>query len=161
MTIGKLSGQCDFGQKGQSYCNQRGQSCVAKRVKVAWLFHQAHTPFLEGFAWHKVWGVKQKKTMAKEQKTIYRVQFKEPPLNDDERTEFFFTSLAAIYDVFTAEQIGCRVNRLYNIGLPDGTPYDGKRCLITQEAIHSKAQKSPFTGWWWKQTPISRFKTWF
>ena len=39
MTIGKLSGQCDFGQKGQSYCNQRGQSCVAKRVKVAWLFH--------------------------------------------------------------------------------------------------------------------------
>ena len=42
MTIGKLSGQCDFGQKGQSYCNQRGQSCVAKRVKVAWLFH----PFL-------------------------------------------------------------------------------------------------------------------
>lgn len=60
--------------------------------------------------------------------------------------EFFFTSLAAIYDVFTAEQIGCKVNRLYNIGLPDGTPYDGKRCLITQEAIHSKAQKSPFTG---------------
>ena len=41
MTIGKLSGQCDFGQKGQSYCNQRGQSCVAKRVKVAWLFHSA------------------------------------------------------------------------------------------------------------------------
>ena len=40
MTIGKLSGQCDFGQKGQSYCNQRGQSCVAKRVKVAWLFHR-------------------------------------------------------------------------------------------------------------------------
>ena len=41
MTIGKLSGQCDFGQKGQSYCNQRGQSCVAKRVKVAWLFQLA------------------------------------------------------------------------------------------------------------------------
>ena len=41
MTIGKLSGQCDFGQKGQSYCNQRGQSCVAKRVKVAWLFQWA------------------------------------------------------------------------------------------------------------------------
>ena len=40
MTIGKLSGQCDFGQKGQSYCSQRGQSCVAKRVKVAWLFHK-------------------------------------------------------------------------------------------------------------------------
>lgn len=80
--------------------------------------------------------------MAKEKKTIYRVQFKEPPLNDDERTEFFFTSLVAIYEVFTAEQIGCKVNRLYNIGLPNGTPYNGKRCGISQEAIHSKSQKS-------------------
>lgn len=80
--------------------------------------------------------------MAKEKKTIYRVQFKEPPLNDDERTEFFFTSLAAIYEVFTAEQIGCKVNRLYNIGLPNGTPYNGKRCGISQEAIHSKSQKN-------------------
>lgn len=80
--------------------------------------------------------------MAKEKKTIYRVQFKEPPLNDDERTEFFFTSLAAIYEVFTAEQIGCKVNRLYNIGLPNGTPYNGRRCGISQEAIHSKSQKS-------------------
>ena len=49
MTIGKLSGQCDFGQKGQSYCNQRGQSCVAKRVKVAWLF-QEHRKEIEQFA---------------------------------------------------------------------------------------------------------------
>ena len=53
MTIGKLSGQCDFGQKGQSYCNQRGQSCVAKRVKVAWLFHAsvlwAKLPVTEAF----------------------------------------------------------------------------------------------------------------
>lgn len=45
-------------------------------------------------------------------RTIYRVRFKEPPQSGDERTEFFFTSLAAIYEVFTAEQIGCRVNRL-------------------------------------------------
>ena len=80
--------------------------------------------------------------MAKEQKTIYRVQFKEPPLNDDERTEFFFTSLAAIYDVFTAEQIGCRVNRLYNIGLPDGTPYDGKRCLKLRRRFTVRRKKA-------------------
>ena len=48
MTIGKLSGQCDFGQKGQSYCNQRGQSCVAKRVKVAWLFQGSQNPMYRG-----------------------------------------------------------------------------------------------------------------
>ena len=34
---------------------------------------------------------------------IYRVEFKEPPLlGVDERTEFYFHSLAAIYEVFTA-----------------------------------------------------------
>lgn len=94
--------------------------------------------------------VYQRQTGAKQQRkgmrTIYRVRFKEPPLSGDERTEFFFTSLAAIYEVFTAEQIGCKVSRLYNIGVPDGTPYDGKRCLITREAIHSKTQKKTFTG---------------
>lgn len=79
-------------------------------------------------------------------RTIYRVRFKEPPLSGDERTEFFFTSLAAIYEVFKAEQIGCRVNRLYNIGLPDGKPYRGRRCEISREDIHSKAQKAPNTG---------------
>lgn len=79
-------------------------------------------------------------------RTIYRVKFKEPPLSSDDRTEFFFTSLAAIYEVFMPEQIGCKVNRLYNIGVPDGKTYDGKRCQIFRETIHSKAQKAPNTG---------------
>lgn len=77
---------------------------------------------------------------------FYRVEFKEPPLTDDERTEFFFTSLAAIYEVFTPEQIGCKVNRLWNIGVTDGITYNGKRCLITREVVHSKAQKAPYSG---------------
>ena len=51
MTIGKLSGQCDFGQKGQSYCNQRGQSCVAKRVKVAWLFQEQYNAIVSLAEW--------------------------------------------------------------------------------------------------------------
>ena len=38
ITIGGLSGQYYFGQKGQSYCSQRRPSCLAKGVKVAWLF---------------------------------------------------------------------------------------------------------------------------
>lgn len=79
-------------------------------------------------------------------RTIYRVKFKEPPLNGDDRTEFFFTSLAAIYEVFNPDQIGCKVNRLYNIRLPDGQAYDGKRCQIFKETIHSKAQKTPYSG---------------
>jgi len=40
---------------------------------------------------------------------IYRVQFKEPPIQDDDRTDFFFSSLAAIYEQFTPGQVGCKV----------------------------------------------------
>ncbi|WP_055301322.1 hypothetical protein, partial [Bacteroides thetaiotaomicron] len=29
------------GQKGQSYYGQRGEFCLAKRVKVEWLFHRS------------------------------------------------------------------------------------------------------------------------
>ena len=70
---------------------------------------------------------------------IYRVEFKEPPLlGVDERTEFYFHSLAAIYETFTPEQIGCKVTRLWNIGVSNGNPYGGRRCRITRESILRK-----------------------
>lgn len=74
---------------------------------------------------------------------IYRVAFKEPPLSGDGRTEFYFHSLAAIYDTFTAEQIGCKVTRLWNIGVSDGNPYNGRRCRITREQILRKRRFKP------------------
>ena len=74
---------------------------------------------------------------------VYRVAFNDPPLTDDSRTEFFFTSLSAIYDTFTPEQIGCKVSRLYNIGVSDGTPYQGRLCQITREAVSRKAREKP------------------
>lgn len=75
---------------------------------------------------------------------IYRVEFKVPPLlGVDERTEFFFHSLAAIYEVFTAKQIGCKVTRLWNIGVSHGNPYEGRRCKITKERILRKTRNKP------------------
>lgn len=74
---------------------------------------------------------------------IYRVEFKEPPLSDDERTEFFFHGLSAIYEMFTAEQIGCKVTRLWNIGVSHGNPYEGRRCRITKEPILRKRRFKP------------------
>ena len=72
---------------------------------------------------------------------IYRVEFKEPPLlGVDERTEFYFHSLAAIYEVFTARQIGCKVTRLWNIGVSHGNPYEGRLCRITKEQILRKTR---------------------
>ena len=74
----------------------------------------------------------------------YRVKFKVPPLlGVDDRTDFYFHSLAAIYDTFTAEQIGCKVTRLWNIGVSHGNPYDGRRCRITKEPILRKTRNKP------------------
>ena len=75
---------------------------------------------------------------------IYRVEFKVPPmLGEDDRKEFYFHSLSAIYVVFTAEQIGCKVTRLWNIGVSHGNPYEGRRCRITKEPILRKRRSNP------------------
>ena len=77
------------------------------------------------------------------QEYIYRVAFNEPPIQDDDRTEFFFTSLSAIYEEFTPDQVGCKVTRLWNIGVSGGTPYEGAKCKITREPLRSKSQNKP------------------
>lgn len=75
---------------------------------------------------------------------IFRVAFREPPIEGDSRTEFFFHSLSAIYEVFTAEQVGCKVSRLWNIGVSNGTTYEGRLCTISREPISRKKRiKAP------------------
>ena len=74
----------------------------------------------------------------KKQLYIYKVAFDYPPLKDEERTEFFFTSLAAIYEIFTKEQVGCGVGHLYNLAISDGNIYCGKKATITRELLTSK-----------------------
>lgn len=76
------------------------------------------------------------------QKYIYRVAFREPP-QEDGKTEFYFTSLAAIYETFTAKQVGCGVQHLYNLGISDGNTYEGRRATITRETLASKEQSNP------------------
>lgn len=78
--------------------------------------------------------------------SIYKVVFKAPPLSDDDRTEFFFTSLSAIYDTFTPDQVGCKVSRLWNIGVSQGQPYVGRLCQITKEETTAKKQNNPYKG---------------
>ncbi len=82
--------------------------------------------------------------MNERQEFIYRVAFSEPPLSDGERRDFFFYSLSAIYETFSAEQIGCRVSRLWNLGIAQGNVYQGRRCTITKEPItRKKRRKAP------------------
>lgn len=76
------------------------------------------------------------------QEFIYRVEFSEPPLSGDERREFFFHSLSAIYDTFSPEQVGCRVSRLWNLGIAQGREYRGRLCSITREPIMRKKRRN-------------------
>jgi hypothetical protein len=72
-----------------------------------------------------------------EQKHIYRVSFNEP-MNG--KTDYFFSSLSAIYTDFSAEEIGCKVTRLWNIKITPDRPYIGRKCTITKEPLHRKKQ---------------------
>lgn len=72
---------------------------------------------------------------------VYKVAFKEPQLTG--RTEFYFGSLASIYEVFSSDDIGCAVKTLLNLGVSDGYPYENRKCRITKEPVIRKAQRQP------------------
>lgn len=77
---------------------------------------------------------------------IYRVSFIDCPNEDSSRREFYFHSLAAIYDQFTPEQIGCKVTRLWNVGVTAGNTYHGRKCSVYREPIARKRHKRPDSG---------------
>lgn len=72
----------------------------------------------------------------------YSVLFFAAPIREMPRQKFFlFSSLAAIFEVFSADQIGCGLRHLYNLKVPDGSCFAGKRCIIKREKVFSKRQK--------------------
>jgi len=74
---------------------------------------------------------------------IYRVSFKEPPYDFyGEQCDFFFGSLSAIYEQFDRNDIGCSVERLWNLGVSDGNTYNGRRCTITREDVLRKKRRN-------------------
>ena len=76
--------------------------------------------------------------------TIIRVAFREPPLKSEPvRRDFYFGSLAAIYETFTPEQVGCKVECLWNHGVVIGHPYSNKLCVVSREPFIRKAQTQP------------------
>ncbi len=76
---------------------------------------------------------------------IYQVSFKEPPFDREgepaAKTEFFFGSLSSIYDVFSSQQIGCKVQRLWNVKITEDNPYIGRKCTISKEILKRKRQQ--------------------
>lgn len=70
--------------------------------------------------------------------TIIKVQFFSPV---EGRLEWFFTSVAAIFDQFTPEQIGCSLATLWGAdALPVGKVKATGNCLISRHYIARKPQ---------------------
>ena len=57
------------------------------------------------------------------------------------RKVWYFGSLAAIYELFTPEQIGCKLETLWNDSLGYGEYKITKQCVITKEIMYRKAHK--------------------
>lgn len=57
------------------------------------------------------------------------------------RKLWYFGSLAAIYELFTPEQIGCKLETLWNAKLGYGEHKITKHCVIYKEHCHHKAHR--------------------
>lgn len=80
--------------------------------------------------------------MAQDARFVYSVMFFSSPDPNQPRQKFFlFSSIAAIYELFSSEQVGCSLGHLYNIRVADGTAFTGKRCIIKRERLYSKHHK--------------------
>lgn len=64
-------------------------------------------------------------------KTIYHVSF-----GDDEN--FYFGSLAAVYDRFTPSELGVSLARLYDVAITPEKPYRNDKCIILKGILQRK-----------------------
>ena len=75
---------------------------------------------------------------------IYKVRFSFPPFRDkgDDRKEFYYGSITAIFSVFPEAYIGTNAAALWSHGLGHGNEYHGKYCHITAEPLIRNPQKT-------------------
>lgn len=74
----------------------------------------------------------------KHKENIIKVEF---PFPLHGTKEHYFGSLAAIYEVFTPEQIGCRLENLWNAKIEVGKPKKTKKCTIYKHSVLRKKHK--------------------
>ena len=71
--------------------------------------------------------------------SLIKVQFFTP--KEGGRTEFYFGSLAAIYEMFDAAEIGCRLEALWAAGIDEANPKATRLCVISKHSLYRKSQK--------------------
>ena len=69
--------------------------------------------------------------------SIIKVSFFEPV---EGKSDYYFSSLSAIYDLFSPEQVGCSLGRLWASKVRLDNPKVTRTCRISREPLHSKSQ---------------------
>lgn len=120
----------------RDFCKQKTAKYrrVKKRISYTNVYSSIACAFGGG-------GIKKKGKMEK-QEYIYRVAFPTPPIDGDPRMTFYFGSLAAIYELFSPQQLGVALRTLWNKKTADGNPYFGEKCVITREELIRKPKSS-------------------
>ena len=73
--------------------------------------------------------------MATNTYTIFRVHFHEPR---DNKQDFYFGSLKAIYSKFTPEEIGCALQSLYSAKIRFGNYKATEKCVVSKHEVVRK-----------------------
>ena len=76
------------------------------------------------------------------QESIIRVQFLNPLAEHGGQTDFYFGSLAAIYELFTPEQVGCKLETLWSAKIEPLHPKATPRCVVSKQVLYRKKQKN-------------------
>lgn len=69
---------------------------------------------------------------------LIKVQFFKPR---NGHLEWYFGSLAAIYELFTPEEIGCKLETLWAAGLKEGDCKATRQCTVYKLRMFRKMQK--------------------
>jgi hypothetical protein len=73
--------------------------------------------------------------------SIIRVQFLSPVAEYGGQTDFYFGSLAAIFELFTKEQIGCQLETLWSAKIDTLHPKTTPKCVVSKQVLYRKKQK--------------------
>lgn len=70
--------------------------------------------------------------------SVIRVQFFQPK---DGCSEFYFGSFAAIFELFSPEDIGCRLESLWAANIDEEHPKATRLCVVSKHKLYRKSQK--------------------
>lgn len=72
--------------------------------------------------------------------SVICVDFLKPQAEYGNKSRFFFGSLAAIYEMFTASDIGCNLNTLWAANITEGSPKITRNCIVSKHTVCRKKQ---------------------